>query len=165
MAPPQADFRQRNSADPVAEAGPSYRGVVVQGVRAGGGEGPPHEEEAGQEDDQSTVPACGPGGTGLLSRRPRSGQGERAGPEGHGRARTGQVLAPTAREDEPRGGPVPAQGHRTDPERPRACQKEEGQMFPQLKEALKPAQLRELGRRLEEGKKAIQRPKDYLRMG
>ncbi len=38
-------------------------------------------------------------------------------------------------------------------------------MFPQLKEALKPAQLRELGRRLEEGKKAIQRPKDYLRMG
>jgi hemerythrin superfamily protein len=42
---------------------------------------------------------------------------------------------------------------------------EEGKMFPQLKQALKPAQLRELGHRLEEGRKAIQSPKDYLRMG
>jgi hemerythrin superfamily protein len=42
---------------------------------------------------------------------------------------------------------------------------EEGEMFPKLKEALKPAQLQELGHRMEEGKKAIQNPKDYLRLG
>jgi hemerythrin superfamily protein len=42
---------------------------------------------------------------------------------------------------------------------------EEGEMFPKLKEALKPAQLQELGHRMEEGKKAIQNPKDYLKLG
>ena len=41
---------------------------------------------------------------------------------------------------------------------------EEGEIFPKLKEALKPAQLRDLGTRLEEGKKAIQNPKDYIRL-
>ncbi len=41
---------------------------------------------------------------------------------------------------------------------------EEKEIFPKLKEALKPAQLRNLGTRLEEGKKAIQSPKDYLKL-
>jgi hemerythrin superfamily protein len=42
---------------------------------------------------------------------------------------------------------------------------EERHIFPKLKAALKPAQLRDLGIRLDEGKKAIQSPKDYLRRG
>jgi hemerythrin superfamily protein len=44
-------------------------------------------------------------------------------------------------------------------------EQEEREIFPKLKEALKLAQLQELGHRLEEGKKAIQSPKDYLRLG
>jgi hemerythrin superfamily protein len=43
-------------------------------------------------------------------------------------------------------------------------EEEEGEIFPKLREALKRAQLEELGTRLEEGKKAIQSPKDYLKL-
>jgi hemerythrin superfamily protein len=41
---------------------------------------------------------------------------------------------------------------------------EEGQLFPKVREALTPIQLKDLGTRLEEGKKAIQSPRDYLSM-
>jgi len=43
-------------------------------------------------------------------------------------------------------------------------EEEEREIFPKLREALKRAQLEELGTRLEEGKKAIQSPKDYLKL-
>ena len=42
---------------------------------------------------------------------------------------------------------------------------EESQMFPKIKGALTRDQLKELGQRIEEGKKAIRNPKDYLRLG
>jgi hemerythrin superfamily protein len=41
---------------------------------------------------------------------------------------------------------------------------EERDMFPAIRKALTPVQLRDLGTRLEEGKKAIQSPRDYLSM-
>jgi hemerythrin superfamily protein len=41
---------------------------------------------------------------------------------------------------------------------------EEAQLFPKLREALTPIQLKDLGTRLEEGRKAIQSPRDYLSM-
>jgi hemerythrin superfamily protein len=44
-------------------------------------------------------------------------------------------------------------------------EEEEGEMFPKVREALTKDQLKDLGRRLEEGKAAISNPKDYLNLG
>jgi hemerythrin superfamily protein len=41
---------------------------------------------------------------------------------------------------------------------------EEDLLFPKLRDALSPIQLKDLGTRLEEGRKAIQSPRDYLSM-
>lgn len=41
---------------------------------------------------------------------------------------------------------------------------EETQMFPKIRNALTPDQLKRLGERLEEGKKAMGSPKDYLKL-
>ena len=41
---------------------------------------------------------------------------------------------------------------------------EEAELFPKMREAMTPIQLKDLGTRMEEGRKAIQSPRDYLSM-
>jgi hemerythrin superfamily protein len=43
-------------------------------------------------------------------------------------------------------------------------EEEEAELFPKMREAMTAIQLRDLGTRMEEGKKAVQSPRDYLRM-
>jgi hemerythrin-like domain-containing protein len=45
----------------------------------------------------------------------------------------------------------------------RHVEQEESDLFPKFREALSRKQLQELGQRIEEGKKAMMSPKDYLK--